>query len=62
MIYASLSWFGDCLDMSKLPYKVWCAQYNDKCQYKGEYVMWQYTSTGRVNGINDVVDKNKCYI
>ena len=62
MIYASLSWFGDCLDMSKLPYKVWCAQYNDKCQYKGEYVMWQYTSTGRVNGINDVVDKNECYI
>ena len=26
MIYASLSWFGDCLDMSKLPYKVWANQ------------------------------------
>ena len=62
MIYASLTWFDDCLNMSKLPYDVWCAQYNDVCQYKGKYVMWQYTSTGRVDGIKDVVDKNKCYI
>ena len=62
MIYASLTWFDDCLNMSKLPFDVWVAQYNDVCQYKGKYVMWQYTSTGRVNGISDVVDKNKCYI
>ena len=62
MIYASLTWFDDCLDMSKLPYDVWVAQYNTICQYKGKYVMWQYTSTGNVNGISGVVDKNECYI
>lgn len=62
MIYASLSWFDDCLDMSKLPYDVWCAQYYKECQYKGEYVMWQYTSEGSVNGVKGVVDMNKCYI
>jgi len=62
MIYASLNWFDNSLDMSKLPYKVWCAQYYSKCQYKGEYVMWQYTSTGKVSGINGVVDLNHCYI
>ena len=62
MIYASLLWFRDNLDMSKLPYKVWCAQYYKECQYKGEYVMWQYTSEGKVSGIKGVVDMNKCYI
>lgn len=62
MIYASLNWFENNLDMSKLPYKVWCAQYYSKCQYKGEYIMWQYTSEGKVNGISGVVDMNHCYI
>lgn len=62
MIYASLNWFENNLDMSKLPYKVWCAQYYKKCQYKGAYVMWQYTSEGKINGIKGVVDLNHCYI
>lgn len=62
MIYASLSWFDDCLDMSQLPYDVWCAQYYKECQYKGNVVMWQYTSDGKVNGIPKVVDLNHCYI
>ena len=62
MIYASLNWFSNNLNMSKLPYKIWCAQYYKKCQYKGEYVMWQYTSEGKVNGISGVVDMNHCYI
>ena len=62
MIYASLLWFSNNLNMAKLPYKIWCAQYYKKCQYKGEYVMWQYTSKGKVNGISGVVDMNHCYI
>lgn len=62
MIYASTSWFKNQLDMSKLPYKVWCAQYYTKCEYSGSYVMWQYTSEGKINGVPGVVDCNKCYI
>lgn len=62
MIYASLNWFDDCLDMSQLPYDVWCAQYYSKCEYKGDVVMWQYTSEGKVSGIPKVVDLNHCYI
>ena len=62
MIYASLDWFKNQLNMSKLPYKVWVAQYYSECQYKGDYAFWQYTSEGRVNGIKEVVDLNKCYI
>lgn len=62
MIYACTSWLNNNLDMSKLPYKVWVAQYYDKVTYKGSYVMWQYTSTGKLDGINGVVDKSHCYI
>lgn len=62
MIYASTSWLNNKLDMSKLPYKVWCAQYYKECQYKGNVVMWQYTSEGKVNGVSGVVDMNHCYI
>lgn len=62
MIYASLNWFDTKLDMSQLPYDIWCAQYYSKCQYKGKYIFWQYTSTGKINGINGVVDLNKCYL
>lgn len=59
MIYASTSWLNNQLDMSKLPYKVWCAQYFSKCEYKGEYILWQYTSDGHVSGVKGDVDVNK---
>ena len=62
MIYASTAWLNNNLDMSKLPYKVGCAQYYSKCEYKGKYVMWQYSSSGKVDGIKSDVDMNHCYI
>lgn len=62
MIYASTSWLHNQLDMSKLPYDVWVAQYNDVCEYEGKYVMWQYTSEGRVAGASGNIDMNHCYI
>lgn len=44
-------------------YDVWVAQYADKVSwYTGNYGMWQYTSTGYVNGINTDVDMNYCYV
>ena len=61
MIYASLSWFDNKLDMSQLPYKVWVAQWASKCQYPGKVQCWQYTSDGRVNGINGRVDLDYWY-
>ena len=61
MIYASTSWLNNQLDMSQLPYKVWCAQYYKKCEYKGNYIMWQYSSTGSVAGIKGNVDMNYYY-
>lgn len=62
MIYASLSWLNNQLDMSKLPYDVWVAQYNSTCEYKGKYVIWQYSSSGKVAGAKGDIDMNKCYI
>lgn len=62
MIYASTSYLNNRLSMSQLPYKVWCAQYNSKCEYKGEYILWQYTSDGHVSGVKGDVDVNRHYI
>lgn len=61
MIYASTTWLNNQLDMSKLPYYVWVAQWGSVCQYKGEYIIWQYTNNGVVKGIKKKVDMNKCY-
>lgn len=61
MIYASTSWLNNQLDMSKLPFVVWCAQYYKKCEYKGSYLLWQYTSTGKVDGVKGNADMNHCY-
>ena len=61
-IYASTSWFSDKLDDSRLSeYTHWVAQYSKACTYKGKYDMWQYTSSGKVDGISGNVDKNLCY-
>lgn len=58
-IYASTSWLNNNLDMSQLPYSVWCAQYAESCKYTGSYVMWQYSSKGSIPGISGHVDLSK---
>jgi lysozyme len=62
-IYSSTySGFRDRLDDSKLTaFTHWVAQYASKCTYGGAYGIWQYSSTGRVNGINGNVDLDISY-
>lgn len=43
-------------------YALWIAEYGSRCNYSGEYGMWQYSSTGRVNGISGNVDLDECYV
>lgn len=44
-------------------YAVWVAHYGvNKPSYDGDYGMWQYSSTGRISGINGNVDMNNAYI
>ena len=61
-IYASLNWLRNKIDASlQEKYPIWVAQYNNECTYDKKYVMWQYTSSGKVNGISGNVDMNYYY-
>ena len=62
-VYASYDWFMNKLYRAELlDYPAWVAQYASKCRYtdKNLYI-WQYTSTGKVNGISGNVDQNEGY-
>lgn len=63
-IYASTySGFQDRLNDAKLhSIAHWVAQYAGKCSYRGDYGLWQYSSSGRVPGICGNVDMNYAYI
>ena len=58
-IYANTSTLNSNLTNPKYP--VWVAQYASTCTYKGSKVMWQYTSSGKVDGINGKVDLSYVY-
>lgn len=62
-IYASdISGFKDRLDMNRLTaYDKWVARYGSAPKYATIYQVWQYSSSGRVNGINGRVDMDKSY-
>lgn len=57
-VYANKTWMTKKLDMSRLaPYTKWLAQYRaGGPTYDGEYSIWQYTSSGAVDGITGRVD------
>ncbi len=58
MVYADKGWLTYNLEASRLTADVWLAQYNSTVTYTGEYKIWQYTSSGRVDGISTAVDMN----
>ena len=52
-IYANLTFLRNYVDTSKLgsDVDIWCAQYNSTCNLGSRYSKWQYTSSGKINGI-----------
>lgn len=61
-IYANAHWLRTKLtDAWYATKSVWVALYNKTCTYKGKYDMWQYTSSGKMDGIKGRVDMNYCY-
>lgn len=61
-IYANLNWFKTRLTSPKLDvYDKWLAQWNSAPTYQEPFGMWQYTSTGTLEGINGWVDQNIAY-
>lgn len=61
-IYASRDWFNNKLNDEKLSeHKRWVAEYARTTAYKGKYQMWQYTSSGSIDGIEGRVDLDVSY-
>ena len=63
-IYANLTFLKNTIDGAALgqEYPIWAAQYNSQCNFAGDYVWWQYASSGTVSGINASNDCNFWYI
>ena len=59
-VYSSTSWWNNYLT-TVTDYARWVAQWADYCTYSGNKIMWQYTESGHVNGINGNVDMNWYY-
>ena len=61
-IYASVSWFNKKIEKSvQEKWPIWVAQYYKECEYDGNYLIWQYASDGKVDGISGKVDMNYYY-
>lgn len=61
-IYANLNWFKNKLDISRLvPYDKWLAQWSSKPTWDQSFGLWQYTSSGKVDGISGNVDMNESF-
>lgn len=61
-LYASKNWLEVYLNSRALDkYPKWVAQWNDRCEYGKPFVMWQYTNSGTVAGVNGRVDMNYYY-
>lgn len=63
-VYANLNWFNNYLnkDEIKRRYTCWIAHYKAGTDcYKGEYDIWQNSSSGKISGISGNVDTNYMY-
>ena len=63
-IYANLTFLNKTIDGAALgkEYPIWAAQYYSQCDFTGDYIWWQYASSGKVSGINASNDCNFWYI
>lgn len=64
-VYANENWFRNYLQVSTIAsygYSIWCAKYSsNKPNITSNYDIWQYSSTGKINGITGNVDINYMY-
>ena len=62
-VYANRNWYDNYLDKDlRKRYTSWIADYSSGTdKYKGEYDMWQNSSTGKVDGISGNVDTDYLY-
>ena len=55
-VYASTNYIKERFNDNTKRYVDWVADYRGYCGYQGSYSLWQYTSSGYVDGINGNVD------
>ena len=61
MVYGNVKSFTLLMDAASVDdYDIWIAYYGLPLYYPYHFDMWQYTSTGKVNGIDGDVDINIC--
>ncbi|MDE6729585.1 MAG: Ig-like domain-containing protein [Oscillospiraceae bacterium] len=62
-VYASKSYFLNNLDPDYLStkFRIWLAHYTTQTDYKGDYHVWQYSSSGDVKGIATPADRDVMY-
>lgn len=60
MLYSSKTYLENFWE-NKYNYPIWLAHYTNETDYKGDYLMWQLSNTGRIPGINGPVDINIMY-
>lgn len=61
-VYTNKNWLDHVVsDEVKSKYDTWLAQWTSTPSYAGSYGMWQYTSSGTVDGISGRVDMDIAY-
>ena len=62
LVYTYTNFYNNYLLGKVNDYKLWIAQYSTnepRLRDERDYIMWQYTAKGRINGVQGYVDKNR---
>ncbi|MCR5150465.1 MAG: glycoside hydrolase family 25 protein [Clostridiales bacterium] len=62
MVYANYSMLKEHMSANLLNSPVWLARYSKSADYDGDYTMWQFTCTERIDGVNGNCDVSVIYI
>ncbi len=63
MLYGNANDLNNRFNLDKFDgYPIWVAHYMEGLNYEGVYEMWQYSDSGKINGISTNVDLNISYV
>lgn len=63
ILYGNKEWLIKEVDLTKLSgYEIWLSQISDLPDYPYKYSMWQYSTSGKINGINGSANMNICFL
>ncbi|MDD6811626.1 MAG: GH25 family lysozyme [Lachnospiraceae bacterium] len=63
MLYGNKEWLIKSVDLTKLQnYDVWLSQEQGIPDYPYQFTMWQYTTTGVLNGVKGDANLNLCFV